>query len=370
MNEYPEPQSPLIIRYHRLLDAFSKSDDERDFFLDRVEGAIIFLDLDKPETELNAALSELEKGANRYVLIPKLTYYESKKLMEGFVNEKVYDIDTKEKLLDIISSKEARENFLEFIYDHLTELDKWQQFYRERFKIRIIEWLCRHSFSFVFEEDIDLPKNLVEKIKMHLFDTKVPKDVNQGRDVLDQKAHSYRSAESYITKARRGRPPKAAPKVETEPQFTADIYKTCPSTLRPYLYLPDYNPDGVSFSTRLNSQEAMANLKGLQQPKVNSRLEVLSQRLESLRHLSGKLVDIPGFDSNTERRVIETLKLTPQIIAPDENRVSKIFGGSVAEVPKKRGRPSKDTQKDKLSANSEKVIRKSKQVSPIKLKKG
>jgi len=37
--------------------------------------------------------------------------------MEGFVNEKVYDIDTKEKLLDVIQSKEARENFLEFIYD-------------------------------------------------------------------------------------------------------------------------------------------------------------------------------------------------------------------------------------------------------------
>ncbi len=50
--------------------------------------------------------------------------------MEGFVNEKVYDIDTKEKLLDIIQSKEARENFLEFIYDHLTELEKWQQYYR------------------------------------------------------------------------------------------------------------------------------------------------------------------------------------------------------------------------------------------------
>ena len=32
--------------------------------------------------------------------------------MEGFVNEKVYNIDTKEKLLDIIQSEEARDNFL------------------------------------------------------------------------------------------------------------------------------------------------------------------------------------------------------------------------------------------------------------------
>src|SRR5438445_7236620 len=48
-------------------------------------------------------------------------------ILEGFIHEKVYDIDTKEKLLDLISAKEARENFLEFIYDHLAELEKWQR---------------------------------------------------------------------------------------------------------------------------------------------------------------------------------------------------------------------------------------------------
>ena len=73
--------------------------------------------------------------------------------MECFVNEKIYDIDTKEKLLDIIQSKEARENFLEFIYDHHSELEKWQQYYQERFRIRIIEWLRNNAFDFVFEED-------------------------------------------------------------------------------------------------------------------------------------------------------------------------------------------------------------------------
>ncbi len=31
--------------------------------------------------------------------------------MEGFVNEKVYDIDTKEKLLDIIGLKMRANNF-------------------------------------------------------------------------------------------------------------------------------------------------------------------------------------------------------------------------------------------------------------------
>ena len=82
--------------------------------------------------------------------------------MEGFVNEKVYDIDTKEKLLDIIQSKEARDHFLEFLFDHHTELDKWQQYYQERSRIRMIEWLRKNDFYFVFEEDLDLTKNTLE----------------------------------------------------------------------------------------------------------------------------------------------------------------------------------------------------------------
>ena len=42
----PEAQNPLLLRSYRLMDAFSKSDDERDFHLDRVEGFIVYVDLD------------------------------------------------------------------------------------------------------------------------------------------------------------------------------------------------------------------------------------------------------------------------------------------------------------------------------------
>jgi hypothetical protein len=114
----PVAQNPLLLRFHRLMDAFAKSDDERDFYLDRVEGFILYVDLDKPLTEVEELEKEILEHPERYSLIPKMTFYETKKFMEGFVNEKVYDIDTKEKLLDIIGAKEARENFLEFIYDH------------------------------------------------------------------------------------------------------------------------------------------------------------------------------------------------------------------------------------------------------------
>src|SRR5579862_9024130 len=182
--KYPDAKNPLILRYHRLMDAFAKSDDERDFYMDKVEGFLVYADLDKGVEELEALEKEILDNAERYCLIPKMTFYEAKKFMEGFVHEKVYDIDTKEKLLDLIAAKEARENFLEFIYDHLSELEKWQQYYQERSRIRIIEWLRQQNIQFVFEEDLELNKSVVEKIKRSLFDPKVPKDVSQAREVL------------------------------------------------------------------------------------------------------------------------------------------------------------------------------------------
>jgi hypothetical protein len=54
---YPQAQNPLLLRFHRLLDAFAKSDDERDFYLDKIEGFIVFVDLDKGSKELD----DLEK---------------------------------------------------------------------------------------------------------------------------------------------------------------------------------------------------------------------------------------------------------------------------------------------------------------------
>ena len=169
MKKYPEAKIPLILRFHRLMDAFAKSNDERDFYLDKVEGFMVFADLDKDQQELELLYKELEKNSERYVLIPKMTFFEVKKFMEGFVYEKVYDIDTKEKLLDIISMKDARENFLEFIYDNLAELEKWQLYYQERSRIRIIEWLRNFNINFVFEEDLDLNKIVMEKLKTETF---------------------------------------------------------------------------------------------------------------------------------------------------------------------------------------------------------
>lgn len=287
-----QAENPLILRYHRLMDAFSKADDERDFYLDKQEGFIIYVDLDRPQEELD----ELEKALNpeRFFLIPKLTFYETKKIMEGFINEKIYDIDIKEKLSDIIQSKEARENFLEFVYDHDVELEKWQQYYQEKSRVRIIEWLRKNDFIFVFEEDLDLAPSLIEKLKQNLFNAKVPKDVATGRQVLESKAKVYYSNEALNPRPKRGRPPKQVAKVETEPQLTGDFFMKVPSLMRPFLYSPDItNAASITFSSKFDTaEEFKAQLKNSPRSQSIVSLESISKKLSSLSDLSKKVTAI------------------------------------------------------------------------------
>lgn len=374
LKDYPKAQNPLILRFHRLMDAFAKSDDERDFYLDRVEGFLFFVDLDKGQEELDALEKELDEHGERYCLVPKMTFYESKKFMEAFVNEKVYDIDTKERLLDIIQSKESRENFLEFIYDQLTELEKWQQFYVERSRIRIIEWLRSQEIQFVFEEDLDMTKNLLEKLKKHIFDSKVPRDVAAAREVLVAKAKTYYSSEALNPRPKRGRPPKQAAKVELEPQVTIDVYTTVPTAVRHFLFIPEItSASAVTFSTRFESEaQLLASLRGSSRVKVDEKLQALSERLESLRHISTRLTDFHELgDLRSEESLMKALRKEPLPIVPIEE---------VEATPKKKGimdvikgfLPKKEgAQKKPAEEGGEEVQkRRMKMVTPIQRKKG
>lgn len=373
--EYPVAQNPLILRFHRLMDAFAKSDDERDFYLDEVEGFLFFVDLDKGQDELNSLEKEIEDHGSRYCLLPKMTFYESKKFMEAFINEKVYDIDTKERLLDIIQSKEARENFLEFIYDQLTELEKWQQFYVERSRIRIIEWLRSQEILFVFEEDLDMTKNLIEKLKKHLFDAKVPRDVAVAREALSAKAKTYYSSEALNPRPKRGRPPKQAAKVELEPQMTIDIYTTVPPVVRQFLFIPDItSASAVTFSTRYESEaQLLASLRGSSRVKVDEKLQALSERLESLRHLSTRLSDlheIGAFDA--EDKLMKAMRHEVPIVPSEEVETPKkkgIMDVIKGFLPKKEGAAPKPKEAALEGEEYEQKRRRMKMVTPIQSKK-
>lgn len=373
-SSFPQAKNPLILRYHRLMDAFAKSDDERDFYLDRVEGFLLYADLDKTSEELEALEKEFKEHGGRYCLVPKMTFYEIKKFMEGFIHEKVYDIDTKEKLLDIISSKEARENFLEFIYDHLSELEKWQVYYQERSRIRIIEWLRQQEVQFVFEEDLDLQKAAVEKVKRHLFDAKPPRDVLAAREAIQTKAKTYYSNEALNPRPKRGRPPKQVAKVETELQVSVDIYTQVPSVCRPFLYIPDItSASSVTFSAKFESEESLlASLRGSPRLKVDERLEALSQRLESLRHLSSRLSGSDKLFDGEKKKAIPSLykpKLpdTKLVERMEEREAPKIDSATEAILPKKRGRPRKEETETFAPQKRRRFA--VKKVAQIKLKK-
>lgn len=308
-----QAQNPLILRCNRIMEAFAKSDDERDFYLDRLEGFLIYIDLDKPDEDLLTLEKELARNKDRYCMIPKLTFYETKKIMEGFINEKVYDIDTKEKLLDIIQSKEARENFLEFIHDHHSEQEKWQTFYQERSRIRIIEWLRVNNFHFVFEEDLEMPRLLIEKLKKELFQSKVGKDVVNARKVLFTKAKTYYSNEALNPRPKRGRPPKQTLKTEIEPQITTDIYTTVPNGLMGFLFIPDLNSlSSASFSSKFgNEDDTIAGKRHLGSDN-DVNVESLSNKLRELKALSSKWI------GNNEPPVKAAKKGKVPVIAIDE----------------------------------------------------
>jgi hypothetical protein len=272
------------------MEAFAKSDDERDFYLDRVEGYILYIDLDKVQEDIENLEKELAADSARYASIPKMTFYETKKIMEGFVNEKVYDIDTKEKLLEIIQAKEAREHFLEFLYDHHSELEKWQQFYQERSRIRIIEWLRQNNFEFVFEEDLDLPRDIMEKVKVQLFDSKASKDVLTARKTLITKAKTYYSSEALNPRPKRGRPPKLIIKNEAEPQMTTDLYITPTKVVRGFLFMPEFGQGTFAlFSQKFENEDQLLARKKNPLPGENGfNLESLNQKLLAIRNLTNR----------------------------------------------------------------------------------
>ena len=340
---------PLLLRFHRLMDAFTKSNDERDFYLDKIEGFLVFVDLNRGTEELESLEAELLKNKERYCLVPKMTFFEIKKFMEGFVNEKVYDIDTKEKLLDIISSKNSRETFLEFVYDQLTELEKWQQYYVERSRIKVIEWLRLNDIHFVFEEDLEFTKIVMEKLKRTAFEDKVSRDISTARGVVIAKSKTYYSNEALNPRPKRGRPPKQIIKTAIEPQFTIDIYTHVPSTVRPFLYIPDIaSATAITFSSRFESEDQLlASLRGTTRIKVDEKLEALSERLESLKKLSDRFAggDISKLDETL--RTFKPLGTSQQAqkslhAEVEEKKDVKVEKAISDFLPKKRGRPQKE----------------------------
>ena len=210
---------PLILRLQHLIEAFTQSDEEHDFYLNLQEGYLIFVNFEKEIGDLELAEETLEKEADHFVLIPKMTYYDDKTFLERFVAEKVFGIHVIDRLIDTIQGKDARANFLAFIYDNAAELDKWNAYYEQKFRIMVIAWLRSLNLHFVFEEDLTLPVNDINKLKQnHLKKERVSSSVNSLRKVVQDQSKKYYLDEALNPRPRRGRPPKH---VKKKPQKNA-----------------------------------------------------------------------------------------------------------------------------------------------------
>jgi hypothetical protein len=76
-----------------------------------------------------------------------------------------------------------------------------------------------------------------------------------------------------------------------------------------FLYLPDItSATSVTFSARYDTEaQLLASLRGSSRVKVDTKLEALSQRLESLRHLSSRLAGIEEIMGEKETKLLKAV---------------------------------------------------------------
>jgi hypothetical protein len=135
--------------------------------------------------------------------------------------------------------------------------------------------------------------------------------------------------------------------------------------------MPEYTTSSATFSSRFESEEQLlASLRGSSREKIDTKLELLSQRLESLRHLSGRLSSFDITDLDKEQAIFKEIsaglgmKASIKPIEPTHDRkpVSQI---AKEILPKKRGRPRKDSPEMQEFLEQKKKTR-VKKVTPIK----
>ena len=163
-------------------------------------------------------------------------------------------------------------------------------------------------------------------------------------------------------------------KVELEPQVTMDIYTTVPTAVRMFLYLPDItSASSVTFSSRFESEaELLASLRGSSRVKIDQKLQALSERLESLRHLSTRLTDLKEIGaSEGEEKLIKAVKReTEALPTPEELEITPKKKGILEVVKGFLPRRKEKVVKEPSDEPEVKKERRIKTVTQIQRKKG
>ncbi|MBU6445761.1 MAG: hypothetical protein KGQ49_00005, partial [Verrucomicrobia bacterium] len=172
------------------------------------------------------------------------------------------------------------------------------------------------------------------------------------------------------------RPPKQVAKVELEPQMSVDIYTQVSAACRHFLYIPDIaSAASVTFSSKFETEEhLLASLRGSPRLRVDEKLEALSARLESLRHLSNRLSGAEkmfGMDKTKQPFqpfIKPKMKEGKVVEKMAEAEVPKVESATFGILPKKRGRPRKEEQPEEFAPQKRRRFA-IKKVAQIKTKK-
>ena len=101
----------------------------------------------------------------------------------------------------------------------------------------------------------------------------------------------------------------------------------------------------MTFSARHETEaQLLASLRGSSRMKIDSKLEALSQRLESLRQLSSRLVEMQEMvGSEKEQRLLKTI--TKEVITQEPEKKSRILEVVKGFLPGRKERSTEPQEK-------------------------
>lgn len=261
------PKNVLIIKATRCVDALIKSDEDNDFYLDVKTGAFLYVDLHADEDSMKHLESFIEKEDNKTLfLLPKMTEYGKKKIIEEFVHDKVSDLEVSEKLINEIATLGYETRLMEVFREYPTEHDKWNLFFSEKMRSLAVVWLneiIEKVFSvidlrYVFEEDVSKFLDYEEIVLFKENPEVNTKDIKNIKSRLLEFSKIYKQPEIINPKPKRGRPPKGKKIGVVENVIIPDMYITYDSVIRSFVYydseLSDILPNPLDFGKELYVQ--------------------------------------------------------------------------------------------------------------------
>jgi hypothetical protein len=143
------------IVWDELLSAFTSSQGDRVYFLDRVNGEIFNVPTTLEDEEF---WRQMETYQERFLEIPSFDYSSERRMITGFVNG-IQDKDLRNMLQSAISGKKPFGNLEDIVSFFPEEYERLQEIRTEFLSSRVRQWLELNNL-FTMETDLLLSPNI------------------------------------------------------------------------------------------------------------------------------------------------------------------------------------------------------------------